>query len=208
MGKFDLARNWTFDDALPLIRAVQPVVKRFGYHVCLGGGVLNKGVSDHDLDLYFLPMNNKGFNTGEVLKFLEKTWDYQGPIGEGKYPPDIFCRMEHYTYSGLRIDAFFLGEDSTVQEKAKKEKELSKPGGYYTTYVTPGGAATTVNANGVPVRGAYIDAVRRDQEERAMEQERDTADRHRARIRQEYERIMRGLNERLAQDTRPYFEDE
>jgi hypothetical protein len=194
MGKFDLARNWTFDDALPLIRAVQPVVRRFGYHVCLGGGVLNKGASDHDLDLYFLPMNNKGFNTGEVLKFLEKTWDYQGPIGEGKYPPDIFCRMEHYTYSGLRIDAFFLGEDSTVQEKVKKEKELSKPGGYYTTYVTPGGAATTIT-NGVPVRGAYIDAVRRDQEQDAI--------RHRNNIRQEYERIMRGLDERLAQDNRP-----
>jgi hypothetical protein len=194
MGKFDLARNWTFDDALPLIRAVQPVVRRFGYHVCLGGGVLNKGVSDHDLDLYFLPMNNKNFNTGEVLKFLEKTWDYQGHIGEGKYPPDIFCRMEHYTYSGLRIDAFFLGEDSTVQEKAKKEKELAKPGGYYTTYVTPGGAATTIQAEEAP----FMRTVRM--------AERDAAERQAARLRQlRYEQFIMGATPR---DTRPYFEDE
>ncbi len=46
--------TWTLEEALILVRALQPTAWQYGYHLCLGGGVLNKGVSSKDLDLYFL----------------------------------------------------------------------------------------------------------------------------------------------------------
>lgn len=43
---------WTLEQALVIIRLLQPKVYSMGWHLCLGGGVLNKGVSNKDLDLY------------------------------------------------------------------------------------------------------------------------------------------------------------
>lgn len=38
-----------------LIRDLQGDAWSLGYHICLGGGVLNHGYSDKDIDLYLLP---------------------------------------------------------------------------------------------------------------------------------------------------------
>ncbi len=46
---------WTIEAALLLIRRLQPALRAYGYHLALGGGVLNRGSSGHDLDLYLLP---------------------------------------------------------------------------------------------------------------------------------------------------------
>lgn len=71
---------WTMEEALRLIRAIQPETRKFGYHLSLGGGVLNKGESKKDLDLYFLPLDREDVKVDSpgLLKWLQSVW------GEGK----------------------------------------------------------------------------------------------------------------------------
>lgn len=47
---------WYLADAQLLVRTLQAVLWPVGWHVSLGGGVLNHGYSDKDLDLYVLPI--------------------------------------------------------------------------------------------------------------------------------------------------------
>jgi hypothetical protein len=49
---------WGLSDALDVIREIQPTVREFGFHVALAGSVLNKGTSEKDLDLVFIPLTN------------------------------------------------------------------------------------------------------------------------------------------------------
>ena len=49
---------WTYEQAHKVILKLQQDSRSFGYHLCLGGGVLNHGASGKDLDLYFLPLDN------------------------------------------------------------------------------------------------------------------------------------------------------
>lgn len=66
---------WTLDEALNLIRALQPSTRKFNYHLCLGGGVLNKGGSQKDLDLYFLPLGTSSEKDADDLQgYLESLW--------------------------------------------------------------------------------------------------------------------------------------
>lgn len=52
----DKEPKWDLNKALVLIRSLQPGCNERGYYVALGGGVLNNGYSDHDLDLLLMPM--------------------------------------------------------------------------------------------------------------------------------------------------------
>lgn len=63
---------WTLDEALALIRKMQPEIRRFNYHVALGGGVLNKGRSDKDLDLYFIPFSEEGPRANDLRDYLSE----------------------------------------------------------------------------------------------------------------------------------------
>lgn len=69
-------RIWTLQEARQLITALQSHLRKFGFHVCLGGGVLNNGTSKKDLDLYFLPLDREGekVDTPALLDFLTETW--------------------------------------------------------------------------------------------------------------------------------------
>lgn len=88
---------WTLDEALNLIREIQPQLRLQNYHVTLGGGVLNKGNSIKDLDLYFLPLEDDSVHPDDrkiidpvaVMTIMYKICD---SYGEG---------MEEY--EGLRI---------------------------------------------------------------------------------------------------------
>lgn len=73
---------WTLDEALRLVRGLQPEAKKFGFHVCLGGSVLNMGVSPKDVDLYFLPLRGKDAQQMDALVIrLEGLWGAAEPIG-------------------------------------------------------------------------------------------------------------------------------
>lgn len=72
----EVSNKWKLDEALELIRSLQPKVKTFGFHLCLGGGVLNKGFSEKDLDLYFLSLgkSKEKVKGKELVEWLEKLW--------------------------------------------------------------------------------------------------------------------------------------
>lgn len=55
---------WTHYEAVNIIQELQEFAHSCGYHICLGGGVLNKGVSYNDLDLIII--------TGESLDIHKK----------------------------------------------------------------------------------------------------------------------------------------
>lgn len=44
--------QWTLETAAPVARMVEGVALDFGYHVALGGGVLYRGESEKDLDIF------------------------------------------------------------------------------------------------------------------------------------------------------------
>ena len=79
---------WKIEEGLKLIRALQGRVKEFGYHIALGGGVLNTGSSEKDLDLYFLPLNSADIkeDTHGMLEWLTKLWGEPRTIGQ--YPDE------------------------------------------------------------------------------------------------------------------------
>lgn len=75
---------WKLEEGLKLVRALQGRVREFGYHITLGGGVLNKGESDKDLDLYFLPYNNPSVakeNPDGLIEWLSVLWGEPQRIG-------------------------------------------------------------------------------------------------------------------------------
>lgn len=76
--------RWTIEEGLTLIRGLQPQAKAYGYHIALGGGVLNKGTSEKDLDLYFLPLDNKDLATNEIglIGFLQEIWGMGTSLGD------------------------------------------------------------------------------------------------------------------------------
>lgn len=102
---------WTLSQALELIRDLQPLVREEKYHMLLGGGVLNKGESDKDLDLVFIPLNGEESHPGKIVAML---FDVFGSFGKAiRDSPDYgsgsiwyFKEMIKYDYLGKRIDVF------------------------------------------------------------------------------------------------------
>ena len=82
---------WTLDEGISLVRGLQDGTRKFGYHLCIGGGVVNKGRSNKDVDLFFLPLDNDKDkpNPDGILKWLEEMWgesenlmkEYDRPTG-------------------------------------------------------------------------------------------------------------------------------
>jgi hypothetical protein len=106
---------WSLSEALELVREIQPQIKRYGYHVALGGGVLNNGYSEKDADLYFLSLDDATTtNIGELSEFLSGYWHDMlcTPIGDvDHYGPHKLYRLRQ-TYrelkTGKRIDVFIV----------------------------------------------------------------------------------------------------
>ena len=96
---------WTLDEALALVRSLQPLANREGYHIALGGGVLNKGLSFHDVDLYFLPMDGreKGEMLGVLIDYFKSP---PRPLGAQDYPDDAFGIKVAFYIGGKRVDVF------------------------------------------------------------------------------------------------------
>lgn len=98
---------WGMSDALDLVRSIQPVLHSKHWHVSLGGGVLNKGVSAKDLDLYFHPFDDDGAKTA-IMPLLEALWGQAIRLGDDAYPPSAHYsqKVKFSLPSGKRIDAF------------------------------------------------------------------------------------------------------
>lgn len=74
---------WLLDEGLKLVRSIQGDLPKYGYHVTLGGSVLNRGKSDKDLDLFFLPMGDRPMPDA-LVKWLETLWGPSRPVSEKK----------------------------------------------------------------------------------------------------------------------------
>lgn len=93
---------WTFELAQPFIAGLQVSAKQLGYHIALGGGVLNNLKSDKDLDLYFLPMQNGEESDPEsLLRVLEEAWSKLQPFSNN----DAYSKMDDgiWTFKGKII---------------------------------------------------------------------------------------------------------
>jgi hypothetical protein len=100
---------WGLSDALTLVREIQPQMHALGYHVCLAGGVLNKGYSIKDLDLVFVPMTNE--DRPPVAGLC--TWfnDQWGLAKENVTDPEPCVSLRYqasYLHFGRRIDVFVV----------------------------------------------------------------------------------------------------
>jgi hypothetical protein len=109
---------WTLKEALTLVRTLQPKLWQRSYHMALGGGVLNRGDSHKDLDLYIFPFNGE-IDLAPILPFLESEWGPSEVIGneQPNYPPDVnFQRRQKFfigEHKDVRIDVFILHDGVT-----------------------------------------------------------------------------------------------
>lgn len=97
---------WTLDQGLALVRIIQPRTRRFSYHLALGGGVLNAGHSHHDLDLYFLPLDDDTRDSDGLVAFLERLWGTSESLEREDYPVDPTWIKIKFLRDTRRIDAF------------------------------------------------------------------------------------------------------
>jgi hypothetical protein len=101
---------WAITDALTVVRSMQYTARGFNFHIALGGGVLNRGESEKDLDLYFLPMDNgDGCDFTGLLAWFGKLGGVT-PIGcDDNYGDDKTYRAKVKIASlNGRIDAFVV----------------------------------------------------------------------------------------------------
>jgi hypothetical protein len=104
---------WTLDEARAVVGILQPHVKPLGYHVALGGGVLNRGYSDKDVDLYFLPLDNPSTQPEALAVLLGGYLGEQHPLGFGtpgaNYGPHpTYGIRATYIQGPKRVDVFII----------------------------------------------------------------------------------------------------
>ena len=108
---------WTLDQALQVVRQLQPRCHAIKYHVALGGGVLNRGESHNDLDLFFLPFGDTDEPPDHAaVRELTQELGTEYPLGGGpkragapEYPNQertFKSRYTYWTYDNKRIDVF------------------------------------------------------------------------------------------------------
>ena len=118
---------WGLNEALEVIRSIQPACHRHRYHAVLGGGVLNVGYSRKDLDLFFLPFGDTDTppDTNALICELD-VLGAQFPLGGGfgfdgalTYPNQERTFKTRFTYRTLddkRIDVFIAEHIATTEE--------------------------------------------------------------------------------------------
>lgn len=105
---------WTLDQALTLIRDIQPGLKPLGYHVALAGGTLNAGRSFKDLDLVFIPLTNDEAPSVDALRdhlsALWGEWDSSSEFLPSHQPNPYTPFRDQLTTNpgGKRIDIFII----------------------------------------------------------------------------------------------------
>lgn len=102
---------WYLDEtSLDLIRKLEEIAKNFGLHIALGGGVLHKGSSEKDLDIFVYP------------RFTKKGSDYtrshlmfEGALtamGFKDWAPCKFYKddkkVRKAIFEGKRVDFFYV----------------------------------------------------------------------------------------------------
>lgn len=120
----DVRNYWVLEEAQKLVQAMQPNVRKFGYHICLGGGVLNNGMSKKDLDLFFLALDNgTKANSSKLIEWLVGLWGDCEGLGERykQHDESPYTGKVKFNYCGLRIDVFIVGGEKVTIEGRPKD---------------------------------------------------------------------------------------
>ena len=111
---------WDFFSAKSVIRSCQELSRHYNYHMCLGGGVLNKGHSKKDLDLYFLPLDDgdkkpdpKGLLDHLQVLFFCKMEEMGGKYHKASLP--YIFKGKLVQLNGRRIDVFVMGTENDME---------------------------------------------------------------------------------------------
>lgn len=118
-------KMWSLTDAQDVIDSVQLGARNFGFHVALGGSVLNTGESNKDLDLYFLPLNQETpINPTGLVAWLKILWGEGGTMQDENYPPCPFYthKLKFFplmSKSFKRIDVFLTGPFRTIHREGE-----------------------------------------------------------------------------------------
>ena len=128
---------WTLDDGLNLIRALQPFTRKFNYHLCLGGGVLNKGSSEKDLDLYFLPMENGlPSKADDLVQWLTSLWgtpeDLKGEYDSSDLAP--VAPIDEFVMHTW-IPSLLETQPSTLSSIYKRKLKYTRPDGRIDVFI-------------------------------------------------------------------------
>lgn len=97
---------WTIEDALDVIRTMQPKCMDAGYYIAMAGGVLNKGYSDNDLDLVAMPRTkfSEPVDLLECLGSILELSDFAGYVESA----GIYA----YIFKGRRIEIAIVAKGS------------------------------------------------------------------------------------------------
>lgn len=107
---------WNIQDGIGLCRILEPIAIANGYHVALGGSVLQDGTSEKDLDVFFYLHTEKGKDP-EIkcspdcfVAHLEEIGFM--PVFETTLPTSasdgLYKVIRLVTYMGRRVDLIFL----------------------------------------------------------------------------------------------------
>lgn len=157
--------KWTMPEALGLIRKLQPEVKKFGYHLTLGGGVLNKGESDKDLDIYLITMDSPKFKRNMVglVEWLEGLWGKATPLSKPKGANQQLINQlqtwpsgwyETPTYSALRSSVIRI---TTPPSGTVVQGSITKVGNVY-SMLSNDGMRTIYYVEAIPGSTATVTA--------------------------------------------------
>lgn len=103
---------WTLQQAQHLISDIEPLIRELHYHTLLGGSVLHTGQSDHDLDIWFFPLNGYERASRPIMELLFTLFEGMRPLRDSPDyaagEPYHITEMYQGTYMGKRVDLFVL----------------------------------------------------------------------------------------------------
>ena len=100
---------WTLEQGIEACRAFESSLEKNNYHCAIGGGVMKRGHSDKDLDVFIYPHRTTERPPHEDIMSMLTTihavseWEKKDheAYGDGK---DVYSTQ----YQGKRIDFFFV----------------------------------------------------------------------------------------------------
>lgn len=106
----DVPPMWTLEQGLELARKLEPLAIECGFHIAVGGGVMLRGSSNKDLDLFFYPhcKSSDRPSLGTLIVKLHK-FGFKGIKAIGTSVTLDDQKDVRWAYLGdKRIDFFFV----------------------------------------------------------------------------------------------------
>lgn len=107
---------WKLPEAVELLRQIEALIKPIKYTSALGGGVLFKGESTKDLDIFIAPYNKTDVDHEKLIEILKRMGFKQVKTKDQVHKGFEYCgdgskehkHVEIWDYFGRRVDFFFV----------------------------------------------------------------------------------------------------